>query len=79
MTYEEIKSSTKDFLVPADIARVLGCSAYNINLQVKEDKQNGINSFPFPTILIRSRVKIPRIAFIRCMEGTKEDQENGNG
>ncbi len=79
MTYEEIKSSTKDFLVPADIARVLGCSAYNINLQVKEDKQNGINSFPFPTILIRSRVKIPRIAFIRCMEGTKEEQENGNG
>ncbi len=76
MTYEEIKSSTKDFLVPADIARVLGCSAYNINLQVKEDKQNGINSFPFPTILIRSRVKIPRIAFIRCMEGTKEEQEN---
>lgn len=76
MTYEEIKSSTKDFLVPADIARVLGCSAYNINLQVKEDKQNGINSFPFPTILIRSRVKIPRIAFIRCMEGTQEETNN---
>lgn len=55
MTMEEIKACKKDYLVPTDIAGILGCCAYN--------------SFPFPTIMIGTRVKIPRIAFIRAMEG----------
>jgi hypothetical protein len=69
MTLEEIKKSDKEMLIPADICDILGCDKYNINVQVKEDKQNGTNSFPFPTILLRSRVKIPRRAFIKAMEG----------
>jgi hypothetical protein len=69
MTFEEIKKSDKEMLIPADICDILGCDKYNINVQVKEDKQNGTNSFPFPTILLGSRVKIPRRAFIKAMEG----------
>lgn len=69
MTIDEIKKSDKECLIPADIADILGCSKYNINVQVKQDKQNGINSFPFPTILIGTRVKIPRVAFLRAMTG----------
>ena len=69
MTMDEIKRSDKMYLIPADISGILGCAAYNINLQVKSDKENGINSFPFPTILIGTRVKIPRVAFIKAMEG----------
>lgn len=69
MTMQEIRSSDKDYLIPSDIAEVLGCDKYSINLQVKQDKMQGINSFPFPTILIGSRVKIPRKAFIRAMDG----------
>ena len=68
MTLDEIKKSSKDVLTPADIAPVLQCCTYNINLQVKQDKQNGTNSFPFPTLLIGTRVKIPRLAFIEAME-----------
>lgn len=67
MTMQEIKECTKDCLIPADIAEVLGCDKYSINVQVKEDKKNGVNSFPFPTILIGTRVKIPRLAFIKAM------------
>lgn len=67
MTLQEIKNSNKDCLIPADIAEVIGCDKYNINLQVKQDKELGINSFPFPTILIGTRVKIPRIAFLKAM------------
>lgn len=69
MTLEEIKKSDKEMLIPADICDILGCDKYNINVQVKEDKQNGTNSFPFPTILLGSRVKIPRRAFIKALEG----------
>ena len=74
MTMEEIKACKKDYLVPADIAGILGCCAYNINVQVKYDKLSGINSFPFPTIMIGTRVKIPRIAFIRAMEGISYEE-----
>ena len=69
MTLDEIRNSDKVYLIPADIAGVLGCSQYTINVQVKEDKKNGINSFPFPTILMGSRVKIPRKPFLKALEG----------
>lgn len=69
MTMEQIRASDKAYLVPTDICGILGCSSYTINLQVKQDKSTGINSFPFPTILIGSRVKIPRVAFLKAMEG----------
>ena len=72
MTMQEIRNSTKDCLIPSDIAEVLGCDKYRINLQVKQDKALGINSFPFPTILIGSRVKIPRKDFLKAMEGETE-------
>ena len=67
MTMQEIRISNKDCLIPSDIAEVLGCDKYLINLQVKQDKELGTNSFPFPTILIGSRVKIPRIPFLNAM------------
>lgn len=67
MTLEQIMNLDREFLIPADIAPILGVSQYNINVQVKEDKKNGINSFCFPTMLIGSRVKIPRRAFIEAM------------
>ena len=69
MTLEEIKESDKEMLIPADICDILGVDKYSINVQVKQDKKTGINSFPFPTMLIGSRVKIPRKAFIKAMEG----------
>lgn len=73
MTFDEIKRSDKECLIPSDIAPILGVCPYNINLQVKRDKERGLNSFPFPTILIGSRVKIPRRAFIEAMEHGTDD------
>ena len=67
MTLEDLERTDKECLTPVDIAPILRVSAYNINLQVRQDKQNGINSFPFPTILIGTRVKIPRRAFIEAL------------
>ncbi len=72
MTMDEIKRSDKAMLVPKDISSILGCDPYSINVQVKEDKARGVNSFPFPTMLIGTRVKVPRIPFIKAMEGNVE-------
>ena len=60
-----IEALPKDMLVPTDICKYLGCSAYTINV-VTED---GKNPFPFPVIRMRRRVKIPKIPFIKAMRG----------
>lgn len=72
MTLQQIIDSQKEMLTPKDVAEVLGCDPYNINVQVKDDIARGVNSFGFPISLIGTRVKIPRRAFLRFMLGEKE-------
>lgn len=61
MTFTEIEQSEKDFLTPTDVAPILGCMSYSINVQAKED----ITKLGFPAAKIGTRVLIPRLGFIR--------------
>lgn len=76
MTLEELKALDKEMLIPAEVAPILGVGQYSINLQVKEDKKSGKNSFCFPTMLVGTRVLIPRRAFIKALEGLAENGGN---
>lgn len=67
MTIDEIKQSNKEMLTPLDVCNVLGCSAYNITLQARQDAEQGTKSFPFPVIVIGTRTKIPRRAFLKSL------------
>ena len=58
-----IEALPKEMLVPTDICKYLGCSAYTINV-VTED---GKNPFPFPVIRMVRRVRIPKMPFIKAM------------
>lgn len=64
MTLEEIERSDKDFLIPADVAPVLGCKPFSINVQAKDD----ISKLGFPATKIGTRVLIPRQGFLRWMK-----------
>lgn len=75
MTLEQIKQSNKEMLTPADVAEVLCCDPYNINIQVKQDIADGVNSFGFPISKIGTRIKIPRRAFLRFILGTEGEEE----
>lgn len=72
MTLEQIMQSSKEMLTPTDVAEVLGCDPYNINIQVRQDIAAGVNSFGFPISKIGTRIKIPRRAFLRFMLGEEE-------
>ncbi len=65
LTLEEIEALPKDMLVPTDIAKYLGCSPYSINVAT----QDGKNPFPFPIIRMGTRVRIPKIPFLKAMRG----------
>lgn len=70
MTLADIEKIDKDFLIPADIAGVLGCDKYSINKQAQADA----SKLGFPVIVLGNRVKIPKQAFIKfCKEGIKND------
>lgn len=69
-TLQEIKDCPKEILVPTDVAGVLGCEPYSINLQAKKDP----SVLGFPVIVLGSRVKIPKAAFIRFMEGLDREE-----
>ena len=64
-TLKEIEALDKEMLVPSDIAPILGCSPYTINVATRDGK----NPFPFPVIRMGTRVRIPKMPFIKAMKG----------
>lgn len=64
---EKIKSSTADFLTAADVAPVIGAHPQNIRTQAQADP----DKLGFPVSVIGNRVRIPRLAFIKWVEGGK--------
>lgn len=64
MTYQEIVASDKVFLLTEDVAEVLGCKAYSINVQAQQDPAK----LGFPVCVTGSRVRIPRMGFLHWMQ-----------
>lgn len=71
---DRIAALPKDMLVPTDICKYLGCSSYTINVVTRDGK----NPFPFPVIRLGTRVKIPKIPFIKAMRGENVKEEISN-
>lgn len=65
MTLSEIKQSDKAVLIPADVAEVLGCDPNNIRLAAHQRPE----LLGFPVIVVGSRVKIPRVPFLKYVCG----------
>ena len=65
MTLNDLEKLDKDMLIPKDIAPILGCMPYTINVLTRDGK----NPFPFPIIRMGTRVRIPKMPFIKAMRG----------
>lgn len=65
MSLDDIRAMTKEVITPGVAAKVLGCDPMWIRLVARKDPAR----LGFPTICMGNRVKIPRLAFIRFMEG----------
>lgn len=64
-TLEDIARLEADFLIPSQVAAVLGCDQYMINVASRTAK--GREHLGFPVIRIGNRVKIPRRPFLAYM------------
>ena len=65
---EALKTLEKPMITPAEAAPVIGCDPHWIRLMAKSEPEKP----GFPVTVVGTRTKIPRIPFIRYMEGTGE-------
>ena len=63
MTIREIQESSKIFLTAAEVSSVLECDPQCIRVQAQKDP----SMLGYPVIVIGSRVRIPRIPFLRYL------------
>ena len=63
MTLEEIRRSDKAFLLPKDIAPVIGSNEQTIRVAAR------LGQLGFPVTFVGNRTKIPRIPFLNYILG----------
>ncbi len=73
MTLSQLAEIPREYLIPTEVAPLLGVDPYSISVMVREDKRTGRSSFPFPTMRIGTRTKIPKRPFLAAM-GYKEGE-----
>ena len=64
MTWNELLTSEKQFVLAQDVAQIIGTSEHAIRVQARDDP----GSLGFPVTRIGSRTYIPHTAFIRFVE-----------
>lgn len=69
MNIEDIRSSTAPMLRPVDVAPIIGCDPQ----WVRDTARSNPEALGFPSIVVGSRVKIPRIPFLRFLGYREED------
>lgn len=67
MTLDDIRAMDDDVITAEVASKVLKCNPHWIRVAAHQDK----SLLGFPVVVIRSRVKIPRLGFIRYMEGQR--------
>lgn len=70
MTLSDVKAMDLDVISPDIVAQVLRCNPHYIRVAAKQHPA----LLGFPVIIIGNRVKIPRLGFIRYMEGMTSEQ-----
>jgi hypothetical protein len=67
LTMTDIKNRTDATITPAEAAAVLGMAPQQVRLLARERPE----TLGFPVITYGSRCRIPRIPFIKYLEGEK--------
>ena len=62
-TLTDLKAETKEMLVAEDVCAVLQCDPHWVRQAARERPE----LLGFPVVVMRNRVKIPRIPFLRFM------------
>lgn len=65
MTLQDIKAIDREYLLPREVASVLGCTDQGIRVWARQRPAD----LGFPVVVVGHRTKIPKAGFIAYMEG----------
>lgn len=65
MTLQDLKMLDKEIITPAVAAQVIGCDPQYIRVAARQCPKN----LGFPVIVMGTKTRIPRLAFIKFLEG----------
>lgn len=68
MTLDDIKAIPREYLIPREVAAVLGTDGQSIRVWARQCPEG----LGFPTVCVGNRVKIPKAGFIAYMEGRND-------
>ena len=68
MTLDDVKAIPREYLIPREVAAVLGTDGQSIRVWARQCPEG----LGFPTVCIGNRVKIPKAGFIAYMEGRND-------
>ena len=64
MSLEELEALDREYLIPKEVAGVLGCAPYTINVMAKQCPER----LGFPVTFIGRRARIPKRPFLNYMK-----------
>ena len=65
MTLTEIMELDREYLLPREVAEIMGCDAQDVRVAARQRP----DLLGFPVCIVGSRVKVPKRAFVAWMEG----------
>jgi len=68
MTLDDVKAIPREYLIPREVAAVLGTDGQSIRVWARQCPEG----LGFPTVCVGNRVKIPKAGFIAYMEGRND-------
>ena len=77
MTLEELKSSPKAFVTCQDIAPIVQADPHTLHMQAMSDIWRP--QLGFPVTVVKTRVRIPRRAFLKYLGESEEDNAAVDG
>lgn len=69
LTIDDLKKMDKPFIGPEEAAAVIGCTSTSIRVSAKQQVETGKQYLGFPFSRMGTRTFIPRLPFIKYIEG----------
>lgn len=70
MTLNEIRNLDREYLIPREVAPILGVDPQDVRVAARQCPE----MLGFNVAVVGTRVKIPRLGFLRWMEGNNDPQ-----
>ena len=63
MTLDDLKAVDREYLLPREVAEIIGTDPHSVRVAARLEPER----LGFPVIVVGTRIKIPRIPFLKHM------------